>query len=82
MTESVDPTAGLPDAAAASSAYTDPSAPPHRVCAVQDVDIYRSLGGMLTHVHLLWELVLTGEPIVVMAGSPTDSAQMVQSLMR
>lgn len=53
-----------------------------RVCAVQDVDIYRSLGGMLTHVHLLWELVLTGEPIVVMAGSPTDCAHMVQSLMR
>lgn len=82
MEESVDPTAGLPDAAAASHSHTDSAAQPHRICAVQDVDIYRSLGGMLTHVHLLWELVLTGEPIVVMASSPTDSAQMVQSLMR
>lgn len=56
--------------------------PPHRVCAVQDVDIYHSLGGMLSHVHLLWELVLTGEPIVVMAASPTDCSHMVQSLIR
>lgn len=56
--------------------------PPQVLSSVHEIDIFRSLFSVLTHVHLLWELVLTGEPIVVMGASPTDCSLMVQSLMR
>lgn len=50
--------------------------------SVHDIDIFRSLSIVLSYTHLLWELVLTAEPIVVMATSPSDCSHMVQSLMR
>lgn len=53
---------------------------PASFCAALDGDVWRSLGGMLGHVHLLWELVLIGEPVVVMAQSPAAAAQMVDAL--
>lgn len=37
---------------------------------------------MLPHLNLLWELVITAEPLVVMATSPTTAANMVQTLVR
>ncbi|XP_015516240.1 protein DENND6A [Neodiprion pinetum] len=43
-------------------------------------DMFRSLASVVSHVHLLWELALLGEPIVVMASSPTTCAEMVQAL--
>ncbi|ETN66272.1 hypothetical protein AND_001918 [Anopheles darlingi] len=53
----------------------------HRVIgSVHEIDIFRSLQLFLPHIHLLWELVLTGEPIIVTGTSPTDCAHMVQSL--
>lgn len=56
--------------------------PPQLLSSVQDVDLFQSLGCVLAHVHLLWELVLTAEPIVVMATSPADCSAMVQALTR
>uniref|UniRef100_A0A182Q500 UDENN domain-containing protein n=1 Tax=Anopheles farauti TaxID=69004 RepID=A0A182Q500_9DIPT len=50
------------------------------ISSVHEIDIFRSLQLFLPHVHLLWELVLTGEPIIVTGTSPTDCAHMVQSL--
>lgn len=47
-----------------------------------EIDIFRSLYTVLSYTHLLWELVLTAEPIVIMATSPSDCSHMVQSLMR
>lgn len=47
-----------------------------------EIDIFRSLYTVLSYTHLLWELVLTAEPIVVMGTSPSDCSHMVQSLMR
>lgn len=49
--------------------------------SVDEIDIFNSLFSILSHIHMLWELVLTSEPIVVMAPSPTVCSQMVQSLM-
>ncbi|XP_012277612.1 protein DENND6A [Orussus abietinus] len=43
-------------------------------------DMFRSLVSVISHVHLLWELVLLSEPIVVMASSPTTSSEVVQAL--
>lgn len=54
---------------------------PKVLSSVDEIDIFRSLYCILSHIHMLWELVLTSEPIVVMAPSPTDCSQMVQSLM-
>lgn len=50
--------------------------------SVTEIDIFRSLYTVISYTHLLWELVLTAEPIVVMATSPSDCSHMVQSLMR
>lgn len=50
--------------------------------SVNEIDIFRSLYSVLPYTHLLWELVLTAEPIVVMATSPSDCSHMVQSLTR
>ncbi|XP_043281251.1 protein DENND6A [Venturia canescens] len=44
-------------------------------------DMFQNLGSVVSHVHLLWELVLLSEPIVVMASSPTTCAEMVQALV-
>ncbi|XP_020280261.1 protein DENND6A isoform X1 [Pseudomyrmex gracilis] len=44
-------------------------------------DMFRSLASVVSYVHLLWELVLLSEPIVVMAGSPTTCSEMVQALI-
>lgn len=50
--------------------------------SVHEVNIFRSFAPIISHVHLLWELVLTAEPIVVMASSPTTCSEMVHSLVR
>ncbi|XP_054707021.1 protein DENND6B-like [Uloborus diversus] len=36
---------------------------------------------VLSHIQLLWELVITSEPIIVMAGSPNVTCEMVQALI-
>lgn len=55
---------------------------PISLSSVTEIDIFRSLYAVLSYTHLLWELVLTAEPIVIMATSPSDCSHMVQSLMR
>lgn len=50
--------------------------------SVNEIDIFRSLCSVLPYTHMLWELVLTAEPIVVMASSPNDCSHMVQTLSR
>lgn len=48
--------------------------------SVYEDNIFQSLAVVVTHIHLLWELVLLAEPIVVMASSPTMCSRMVQAL--
>ncbi|XP_014208921.1 protein DENND6A [Copidosoma floridanum] len=45
-----------------------------------DGDMFKSLSSIVTHIHLLWELVLLSEPIVVMASSPTICSDIVHTL--
>lgn len=52
------------------------------ITSINEINIFSSLSSVLTHIHLLWELVLLAEPIVVMASSPTHCSHMVQTLMR
>lgn len=60
---------------------SSPSSQTQIIASIHEIDIFKSLQYFLPHIHLLWELVLTGEPIVVTGTSPTDCAHMVQSLM-
>ncbi|VDD88152.1 unnamed protein product [Enterobius vermicularis] len=48
---------------------------------VNETNLFRDLRGRLNHVQLLWELVLIGEPLVVMAPCPATCASLVESLI-
>ncbi|KAM9673632.1 protein DENND6B isoform 2-T2 [Trichechus inunguis] len=48
--------------------------------SVHELDLFRCLQPVLTHVQTLWELMLLGEPLVVLAPSPTVSSEMVLAL--
>ncbi|KAJ8923572.1 hypothetical protein NQ315_010151 [Exocentrus adspersus] len=49
---------------------------------VEDLNLFEILQPVLSHIHLLWELVIVSEPIVVMASSPTYCSSMVLALTR
>jgi hypothetical protein len=43
-------------------------------------DLFPTLLPLLESLHILWELVLTAEPIVVLAASPAQCSTTVQAL--
>lgn len=49
---------------------------------VEDLNLFEILQPVLSHIHLLWELVIISEPIVIMASSPTMCSSMVLALTR
>ncbi|KAG8440124.1 hypothetical protein GDO86_006062 [Hymenochirus boettgeri] len=49
--------------------------------SVHEVDLFRSLQSVLMNLQMLWELVLLGEPLVIMAPSPTISSDIVLALI-
>lgn len=51
------------------------------VSSAHESDMFRSLANVVSYIHLLWELVLLSEPIVVMASSPETCSEMVQALV-
>ncbi|XP_069795717.1 DENN/MADD domain containing 6Aa isoform X2 [Narcine bancroftii] len=48
---------------------------------VHEVDLFRCFCPIFFHIQMLWELVLLGEPIVVMAPSPAESSETVLALV-
>ncbi|XP_035425175.1 protein DENND6B isoform X1 [Cygnus atratus] len=48
--------------------------------SIHELDLFRCFQPVLIHIQMLWELMLLGEPIVVMAPSPTVSSEMVMAL--
>uniref|UniRef100_A0A8C8RKE2 DENN domain containing 6B n=1 Tax=Pelusios castaneus TaxID=367368 RepID=A0A8C8RKE2_9SAUR len=48
--------------------------------SVHELDLFRCFQPVLIHIQMLWELMLLGEPVVVMAPSPTVSSEMVLAL--
>ncbi|KAG8185762.1 hypothetical protein JTE90_000745 [Oedothorax gibbosus] len=52
-----------------------------QIPATLEVDVFKCFFPILSHIQLLWELVITSEPIVVMAGSPNVTCDMVQALI-
>ncbi|OXB54859.1 hypothetical protein ASZ78_010633 [Callipepla squamata] len=49
---------------------------------VHEVDLFRCFCPVFFHIQMLWELVLLGEPLVVMAPSPSESSETVLALVR
>uniref|UniRef100_A0A8C6YAB4 DENN domain containing 6A n=1 Tax=Naja naja TaxID=35670 RepID=A0A8C6YAB4_NAJNA len=48
---------------------------------VYEVDLFRCFSPVFFHIQMLWELVLLGEPLVVMAPSPSESSETVLALV-
>lgn len=46
-----------------------------------DINLYRTLMPVIAHVQLLWELVLTNEPIAVIAQTPNVCSEIVTALV-
>lgn len=44
--------------------------------------VFRCFCPVFFHIQMLWELVLLGEPLVVMAPSPAESSETVLALVR
>ena len=45
------------------------------------MNVYSSLLPIISHVQIIWELVITCEPIIVMASTPDVCSDVVQSLV-
>ncbi|XP_038047740.1 protein DENND6A-like isoform X1 [Patiria miniata] len=54
---------------------------PTIVPSVHEVEPFRCLQPVLPHIQLIWELVLTGEPVVVMAPSPSICSDTIHALV-
>nr|SVE78755.1 EOG090X031T [Daphnia lumholtzi] len=52
-----------------------------RCLIATDVDLYSALAPLLPHLQMLWELLVCGEPLVVMATSPSICSHVVQALV-
>lgn len=50
--------------------------------SIYDLNMFESFSNIIYHVHALWELVLIGEPLVVLAPSPELCSRLVQALVR
>ncbi|XP_063164922.1 protein DENND6B isoform X5 [Candoia aspera] len=48
--------------------------------SVSELDLFRCFQSVLVHIQLLWELILLGEPLVVVAPSPAMSSEVVLAL--
>ncbi|KAI1714570.1 stabilization of polarity axis domain-containing protein [Ditylenchus destructor] len=48
---------------------------------IHETDFYTSIRCVIAHIQILWELVLLGEPLLVIAPNPTLCSQLVQSLV-
>ncbi|XP_036373990.1 protein DENND6B isoform X2 [Megalops cyprinoides] len=48
---------------------------------VHELDLFKCFQSVLIHIQMLWELMLLGEPVVVMAPSPTVSSETVLALV-
>lgn len=57
-----------------------PGSIPISITSPNEIDIFGSLHTIIHHVQLVWELILLGEPLIIIATSPTDSSHMVQAL--
>ncbi|XP_062850558.1 protein DENND6B [Trichomycterus rosablanca] len=48
---------------------------------IHELDLFKCFQSVLIHLQMLWELMLLGEPVVIMAPSPTVCSEMVLALV-
>lgn len=48
--------------------------------SLTDSNLFETILPVLSHIYMLWELVLTAEPLIVMASSPTNCSALVVAL--
>lgn len=48
---------------------------------IHELDLFKCFQSVLIHLQMLWELMLLGEPVIVMAPSPTVSSETVLALV-
>lgn len=65
----------------APSSPTIPQAPSLILPSVQELNLFRSFFPVITHIQTIWELVLTCEPLIVMASTPDVCSELVQCLV-
>lgn len=53
---------------------------PMVIPTVNELDFFRCFQQILIHIQMVWELMLLGEPVIVMATSPTVSSDTVLAL--
>lgn len=58
-----------------------PGSIPISINSPNEIDIFSPLHTIIHHVQLMWELMVLGEPLVIIATSPTDSSHIVQALI-
>ena len=51
------------------------------ISSIYEVNMFKCLLPIFSHIQLVWELVLTSEPIIVMAPTPDVCCEVVQSLI-
>lgn len=54
---------------------------PTSLPTIHELDLFKCFQSMLIHLQMLWELVLLGEPLVIIAPSPTVSSETVLALV-
>ncbi|XP_071495460.1 protein DENND6B-like [Diadema antillarum] len=71
-----------PSAAASAKSPVELMGSPLTVVpSISEPEMFRCLHPVIPHIQLLWELVLTGETLVVMAPSPSMCAETVHALV-
>jgi hypothetical protein len=64
-----------------SAENISPAQHPRLIPSIYTLNVYKHLLPVISHVQLLWELVLTCEPLIVMASTPDVCSQVVSSLV-
>ncbi len=64
-----------------SSSFSSLNPFPIVIPSIYELNIYKSFNAVISHIQLLWELILTCEPITVMAPTPDVCSETVQSLV-
>ncbi|XP_038833681.1 protein DENND6B-like isoform X3 [Salvelinus namaycush] len=54
---------------------------PMMLPTIHELDLFKCFQSFLIHLQMLWELMLLGEPVVIMAPSPTVSSETVLALV-
>lgn len=53
---------------------------PVSITSLNELDMFRAFHIVIHHIQLIWELILLGQPLLIIAQSPSDCSFLVQNL--